>query len=392
MSSPLFNSFTAGALLVGATVGFFAHDYFTTIEKPAPTGDRGTEVSDALPNPLRAENQRLLGQLEELRQDLARRAVEAPKKVEATPVPESDASTTPTQEVPLDFDEMHDLLAKIDWTVVGANMKDMVPMLAKMGEAIANGETPDLEVMGNIQRLNADLMTMAQLINEAKVPGTGINGAFTHPALVANQFSAALKAAGKELNPDQQHKLDRLMREFSARDQNLRLVEGDREFALESLLEEVSYKNDFYAQSKALLSDEQRATLYNEKSEGRSQLDMFDTSLMLAGLAKPIRASGPAEFAKSASAGLERGLKLGEGPSKQLASVIAEWTKGLPPNYWDTKADAMEQRGLMRSKRMRNALRRQLALTRMIVNRVDLTPEQRAQLLKNKTIMVPLPR
>jgi hypothetical protein len=119
--------------------------------------------------------------------------------------------------------------------------------------------------------------------------------------VVANQLGAALKAAGHELSKEQQETLTRVMRYYAVKDDSLRLVEGDRQFKLDVLAEEVEFKDAFYNEARALMTPEQRKALYSEQSKGRARLDVFDSTLMLAQYARPMPVKDAAGLAATMS-------------------------------------------------------------------------------------------
>lgn len=386
-----------GSLIVGSLLGFFAHDILVggpqSQSQSQPDSDTRLTQGDAdLVATLRAEKENLTAKISDLESELARQPLPKPtnEKPEQDQVAENKASDPigPT----FSSDELSQVLAKIDWGLLGTNMKDMVPLLAKLGEAINNGETPDLDDMAEIQRLNADLINIAKTISDGKVPGSGINGAFTHPVVVANQLSAVLSAAGQALNEDQRSALDRVMKEFAARDQNLRLAEGDSEFQLENLAQEARLKHEFYTQAKGLLNKDQFGVLYNEGSAGRTSLDMFDSGLMLGQYAKPMSATDAKSLAAKTSRAMTSQLGLTGEAATQLNGIISEWSKSYPSTYWETKADTLERKGMMKTSRIREALGRHVELTRMILGKITLTPAQRKKLIQGRLILVPIPR
>lgn len=383
------------SLVVGGAIGFLARDLFVD-DKLSPTQSDGRESlgSDGLDSvkSLRAEIETLTAQNRDMQSALDRKLL-AKAGADTTGEEGDAASKVPNPGgVSFESDEFHAVLAGIDWGLVGKNMKEMVPLMAKIAEAIAKGEQPDLAVAAEVQRLNADLIEAAKTISDGKVPGSGINGSFTHPVIVANQLSAALSAAGFALDGDQTATLDRVMKEFAAKDQNLRLAAEGAEFELENLAKESQLKHAFYTEAKGLLNKDQYGAIYNEATAGRAQLDMFDSSLMLAQFAQPLGANDAKGLAANVSRRYKSQLKLSAAAAQQLDKVMSEWSKSYPASYWDSKADGLEKSKLMKSSRMREALARHVELTRAILSRVDLSPEQRRNLIKSRNFLVPLPR
>ncbi|MEE2888631.1 MAG: hypothetical protein VX951_14470 [Planctomycetota bacterium] len=384
-----------GSLVIGGLLGFFARDVFVSPEQGASQLDPDSSMTQEDAGPvasLRSENAALTAKIRDLESELARKPLPKPSSEE--PDQDQVAENKASDPVGPTFssDELSQVLAKIDWSLLGTNMKDLVPLLGKLAEAINKGETPDLNDMAEIQRLNADLLNIAKTISDGKVPGSGINGAFTHPIVVANQLSAALNAAGQALDADQRSALDRVMKEFAARDQNLRLAEADSEFQLENLAQETQLKHEFYTQAKGLLNKDQFGALYNEGSAGRSGLDMFDSGLMLGQYAKPMTATDAKSLAAKTSKAMTSQLGLTGEAAKQLDGIISKWSQSYPSTYWETKADTLEHKGMLKTSRIREALGYHVELTRTILGNITLTPAQRQKLVQGRLILVPLPR
>ena len=85
------------------------------------------------------------------------------------------------------------------------------------------------------------------------------------------------------------------------------------------------------------------------------------------------------------------GSALSDGAKKQLDAVLGKWSQSYPAEYWTQKADALEQRGMLKSSRIRTALKHQQVLWRQILANVELTAKERAALKKQLAIFVPMP-
>jgi hypothetical protein len=380
-------------LVVGAGIGAVIWSAIGPRDTTIDHANTENAAASALPgDDLQSENDRLQAELAGLKVELSRRKLAA---AETEPAPEAKEASAgkPMTAIGVTFadERFQEALASIDWDLVGGSMKDMVPLLAKLAEAVANGETPDLAIAGEVQKLNGELLKAAQKIMEGNIPGTGVNGAFTHPIVVANQFGAALKAAGFELSKEQKESLDRAMKFYAAKDESLRLAAGDKAFQLEVLAEESQFKEAFYNETRALLTDEQRNALYSEHTTGRGGFDVFDSSLMLMEHAKPMQVTNAADLASKVQGGFSK-AKLDAGSRKKLDAIISRWANELPADFWSKKGSALDRRGAMSSSRIRHALKRQTALYREIFANIKLSPKERAKLAKSLRIMVPLPR
>ncbi len=382
-----------GGLIVGAVVGgltwstLFPKDATLDLPEAEGVGAAAQPAGD-----LRSENARLKAEIANLQVKLDRKklaAAEEEKDAEENGV--EDPETTPT-DVLFAHANFQEALASIDWDAVGGSMKDMVPLIAKLAEAIAAGERPNLAIVGEIQKLNGELLKAAQKIMEGNIPGTGVNGSFTHPVVVANQFGAALKAAGLDLSKEQKETLDRAMWFYAAKDESLRLTEGDRELKIDVLAEEIEFKNAFYEEARSLLTEEQRKALFSEHTAGRASLDVFDSSLMLAGHAKPVRVKNASDLASTLSRKIAAGVKIDASGRKQLDAILTRWSNELPAEFWAKKASTLDKKGMISGTRVRAALKRQTTLMREIFTNVKLSAESRAKIMKSLVIFVPLPK
>ena len=383
------------SLLLGSAFGFFAHDLIVGTQEGKPQAGQDTASSAGNTGPiasLKAKNQALRDKVLELESALARNPLEKPAQEEAAKDEVAQPDTDKPMEIGFGSDEFHQALATIDWGVVGGNMKDMVPLMAKLAEAIANGEQPDLEAVGDIQKLNAELLKAAKIISDQKVPGSGINGAFTHPVIAANQIYAALSAAGHALDDDQRAALDRIMKEHAAKDPTLRIAGSETEMQLEALAKEAQLKHEFYTQARGLLNKDQFDALYHKDTAGHSSLDLFGSGLMLSQYAQPLSVTGPEQMAQKTTQALSSQLGLTGDAAKQLESTISEWSRTYPESYWDTKASALEHNRMMKTSRIRDAITRQVQLRQMILQNVTLTAAQRRQVNRGSKFIVPLPR
>jgi hypothetical protein len=383
-----------GGLIVGAVVGgltwssLFQKDDTLVLPEARDPGMGARPKGD-----MASENTRLKAEIANLRAELDRKRLAVAQ--EQAKAPEESKANDPEASTPMEAlfadPRFEKALATIDWDAVGNSMKDMVPLIAKLAEAMAAGERPDLELVGEIHKLNGELLKAAQKIMEGNIPGTGINGSFTHPVVVANQFGAALKAAGLDLSKEQKETLDRAMRFYAAKDESLRLGEGDRELKLDVLAEEAEFKDAFYKEARSMLTEEQRNALFDEHSAGRTQLDVFDSSLMLAQYARPVRVKSASELASTLSDKIASGIRLDASNRKQLDAVLTRWSNELPAEFWADKASTLDKSGMMSGARVRAALRRQTQLVRQILANVKLSPQARARLVKSMVILVPLP-
>lgn len=341
---------------------------------------------------LERKNEALASRLEEAEQRNAReKVVEAPAEPDASETPEEAAEPAVLSAVFLD-PEFKDALDKIDWKVVGSSMRDMQPLLAKLAEAIEKGDMP-LDLLGKSQQINGKLIEQVQAFAKGEVPGTGINGSFTHPLVVANQIHAMLSMAGIPLDEKQIETLAMMAKRYATEDDGRRALAETHEFKLEGLLGETELKDRFYEEAASLLSNEQRALYSPEATRGRSSFDLFSSGLVWAQFARPAPVTGPEELAKNFSREIAGSLSLRDEDLGSLREVVGRWARSFPPAYWAEKADPLSTRFRgMKMSRIRAAAKRQLAMMKELAKKLKLSPQQRKQLLGRMSVIVPLPK
>ncbi len=389
------SSLVLASLTVGAIVGGFTWNSITgkrvEVGESQPLVAKSTaEKPDALVADLRSQIASLEKRNASLETGLQRHKlaeaepkVEEPKPVEAKPVEIVALFEDP---------EFGDALAKIDWTTMGINLNEMLPMISKLAEAIANGDEIPLDLVGEIQKRNGDLMVIAKAIMDAKIPGAGVNGAFSHPSVVSNQIGAVLQAAGLNLDEGQQQSMERIRLFYAAKDKSLRLMAESRDLGMDNLLEEVDFKNNFYNEARAILSADQRAALSSDAIRGRTHLDIFDTSIVLAQYAKRVRVKDAADLVATWSKKLRFEVPLDDAGKRALNGILTAYANKFPPSFWEHKADALDRKGMMKSSRIRDALRRQVDMMRQIMNTVPMSAKDRAFFKTTMFVMVPYPR
>jgi hypothetical protein len=321
---------------------------------------------------------------------LQRREIAAAKPDVEEPTPAEPAK--PEIVALFEDPEFGEALAKIDWQTLGVNLNEMMPMISKLAEAIANGEEVPLDVAGELQQRNGAVVVIAKAIMDAKVPGAGINGSFSHPSVVSNQIGAVLQAAGLDLDEGQQQSMERIRSYYAAKDKSLRLIAESRDLGVENLLDEVTFKNDFYNEARAILSAEQNGVLSSDAIRGRAHLDIFDTGIVLAQYAKPIRVKDPADLVATWSRKLRFETQLDAAGKKALHGILTSYANNFPPSFWENKPDALDRKRMMKSSRIRDALRRQVEMMRQIRNTLPLSAKDLAGMKKSIFVLVPYPR
>ncbi len=380
-----------GALSIAAIAGVITWHTLCGAA-PALASGAATRPADPDADGLRAENARLRDQLRELEGRLpeaTHRDAAPPVEEPPPPPPPEVAADEPAAKFTFADPRYADVLAKVDWQLMGEVTKEMQPLLVKMLEALEEtGEVPP-ELAVQIQQLNSKLVAQVPAMLESGAPGFGTNGNYTHPLFVANTLASTLAAGGLALDPAQQAKIAGLVQSFSI--ENEIIDKSQHEYALEQLLAETEMKERFYQEVGSRLTPEQHAQIYPEGAD-HDGANLFGTGLMTRPYAQPIPAKNATDFARLASNRLGEQLGLDEATAGAVRGIV-ERMASAATDLWQHPADNTETKlHMLRSGRMTTALRHQLAIMREINRQVNLTPEQKQKLAKMRGVLVPLPQ
>ncbi|GEM_PF-6914346 len=322
---------------------------------------------------------------------VAREKAEAPEGVEEEAPAEKPPpdSGDPIEVLPSD-PSLAALLARIDWRMAGRTMKEMIPLLEKLNEALEKGGEIPLDLAGEIQKLNGNLLSQAKAFLEAGVPGSGVNGAWTHPAVTANFMNALLAEAGMSLDEGQREALSRLGRRYASENEILRDRGKDpNALALDSLLKEVELKDRFLEETEAMLSADQRRILHPESLRGRIGMDLFSSGLVLAQYLRPVPVRNPGQLADSLRSSLAGSLEL-SGPARaKVDRLVREFADSLPEEIWK---GGPKGKAPLRKAWVQAVARRQLGLMKRILREVPMADADRRQLRSSMRIFLPIRR
>jgi RNA polymerase sigma factor (sigma-70 family) len=275
--------------LVAAAAGAFVGSRFLS-------SDDSAEVSrlTAESQRLRAERVRLDEELARLRQAAheagpALRADDAAMAAAAgtaSPPPAKEEPAAPAPAVAsararFAYPDREAVLAQVDWREVGSSMSSMVPVLQALAQGVQDGKgVMEIPEVGRIQQYNGPLVTAALTMAQAKVPGRGVNGAFTHPHMQVNAIAATLEAAGLPLNEAQAAALERVGREHAEADARRIASYDERTQVLQQILEEAEGRERFFEAAFAVLTQAQRDFLKPPATRDRLQIDLFSSGVV----------------------------------------------------------------------------------------------------------------
>jgi hypothetical protein len=287
-------------------------------------------------------------------------------------------------------DRYAEALAALDWQLMGEVTNTMGPLLVELAAAMErDGELP-LDVAAKIGELNAKLVAQIPALLKSGLPGTGPNGAYTHPLVAANVLAKTLDAAGVALDAGQRERIAGLVRSFAAETQAV--ADSQQDLDLQRLAAEAETKDRFYREVSSLLTPEQQQTMYPAGADRYDGTSLFHSSLFTGQFVEPVQAKGPAEFARSVSRSYGDALGLDDAASGQVRAIVERMT-GASPELWQQPAGKVERDlRMLKAGRAGTAMRHQLEIMREILRQVPMTAEQRQKFSSMKRLFVPLPQ
>ena len=197
------NRFGPGAAIGGAVVAVIAGAvHYTSGDgtEVARTGDTLTmrpgeveSLQSALDRAaqLEEELQSAQGRITELELANSRVSVRTETPADARQIEEPEEEPDPSWlGARYSYGELRSVLDEIDWATSGEATASMVPLLQEMLEAMQSGEELSMEMAGEIQALNGVVLKEMSALAKGEIPGTGVNGAFSHPVVAANLMDA----------------------------------------------------------------------------------------------------------------------------------------------------------------------------------------------------------
>ncbi len=281
------------------------------------------------------------------------------------------------------FPEYDEALGKVDWRSVGESTRSMVPLMQGLFDSLRKGEKPDIKNLGRIQQLNGSLVKAAAEVDE-KLPGDGINGAYTHPAFMVNSLAATLDAAGLPLSASQAEALGRIGREFTDRE-NARLQSYDaKTYELQKVLDEAGLKDQFFEQALGLLGAEQKEAVSPAASRGVVGMDLYSSGLMLQMRLAPLPAKDLEGYAAQVERVVAQRGKVPEDRRADLKAAVAAWAAELPAEWFAADSSPLVQVSVVEE-----AGRRQLALMRKVVEEMSLPDASAAAVRASGHVLLP---
>lgn len=288
------------------------------------------------------------------------------------------------------FPEHEKVLGEIDWGQVGTSTAKLAPLLVELIDTLEKtGDIPPT-LIGEIQKWNSQLVTVALQVQAAGLPGHGINGSFTHPAVDVNVIHATLRAGGHALSAEQEERLGEIGRRYADEEARRAASYPEGTLELRKIAEESATKDRFYAEVDAVLNDGQRDFLHPESVRGMTQLDLFSSGIMTYMEIRPLDVKDREAAVKQVTE--KHFEKLGLDPASRpvVEQLVRRWADRVAEAGLDAPREKNVKMPLLtRAERVRKAAQLQLELWDELQRRVPMTDEQRKKLVAETNIMVP---
>jgi hypothetical protein len=347
---------------------------------PAPDADGTlTEMRAAL-----AREQVLAGDLAAERDKLAARLA----GLEQTGQPAGPGASV-AKDAPYRFDVAAEALDAIDWPKTAEAAASMTSLLARWGEETRNGK-PMPPFVADIQRWNGPLVNVAISALNHGVPGTGVNGSFTHPSIVVNLIHTTLTQAGHPLSAAQEEQLGALGERYVQEDARRLAGYAETTFALRKTIDEAALKDRLFADVDRLVDDQQREVLHPAAIRGRLALDLFSSGVIWLTLAQPLPFKTREDLARTLTNQATRHFDLGAEHHDALEQAVSTWVAGFTDEYLGAELDPLDRQGRFRIERVVVAARRQLAFFERFADQLRPDDPLVARLRAETTFLIPM--
>ena len=249
-------------------------------------------------------------------------------------------------------DSLRSALESQDWATAGEAVTNLLPLLSDLTDAIATRKEFDDSRLVDIPKHNGPLQKLAIELMQKGVPGTGVNGAFSHPAVSVNLIRATLAQAELPLSDDQNTRLDALGDRYLEDDARRRAAHTDEMLQLEKTIAEADLKDAFFAEVDKLLTKEQVEVLHPAAIRGRLGVDIFSSGIIWHTLAKSVRFENREDLATRIENGLASELGVAEEDRDTLRDALATWVA----SFSDEDLEALGDRVYTKSASLSNGL------------------------------------
>lgn len=273
-----------------------------------------------------------------------------------------------------------------DWAALAGHVSEMAKIMPQLSADLAAGRELSPDIQQGLQEHNTPLASFAVAASR-ELKGTGPNGAYTHPAVIANLIRSGLLAANDPLTPAQEQAIVTLGNAWvSDVERSLAALSADAP-ALASTIVEVDAKQRFLDAVKAQLTGTQRAVLFHPETEGRLGLDLLSPALVYM-LHTGVYGATPAEVATKLVDTALKSAGAKDVDAAALAGVGERWLSEIPGG---SEPRAMRDTETMfpTSQAMQACARAHAAAIQRLADSGRLTPDQVLKLKRVTTLLVP---
>ena len=287
------------------------------------------------------------------------------------------------------FKKLDKGLGDVDWKEVAASVNGISEVVGQIATEASAGRPVGPELQQKAMQLNAPLVKMAFGLTASDVPGTGVNGSFTHPAVTVNLVYAALEEAGQPLDEGQLEKLKALGSRYVAEAAALPNFDPKQDLAFEGLWREFVLKDQLYRDIDALLNPEQLAVLHKEEMRDRMMADLFSAGLLWQPYVQARFGATRDEVAASTAKLLSTQLKVDPADQPIVERLVQDWV-GKMSNEAIGPLDTLEKSNFVRMDRIRAAGPPMLALYQELYRELANNEAARTQLRASNYLLLPV--
>ena len=324
--------------------------------KPAPEPGRIEKLESRL-EALNRENQELRKQLDEIKTSSA------------------DQPAQPRQKTAFRFGviEKAPVFDAADWPALSGHVAEMNKFMPELMAEILQDRMPSGELLKKLQEHNMPLAMFA--IGASKeIEGTGPNGSFTHPAVIANLARSSLEALGMPLSESQEMSIKAIGEVWVGEEERRKASVNPNTIAMAKTVAEVDAKLRFLQAFKTVLTPAQKSALFNPETEGRLQMDLLSPALVYT-MIRPVVSTSASELESMVIAELFRNAGIKGLETAQYAWIAKQWLVEAQGATTPMPATSKEVR-FPHVNLLQERARAQVAATERLIATNSLTPEQ----------------
>ena len=330
--------------------------------------------------------------------DLRRKLEALPAGAEAAPAADEAAAQAAAQDAEVQarlrapryrYAGMEAALDDVDWKIVGEALRNIAPLLGKMGDSIEETGNPVMSDLGEIQRWNGPLVVALMKLVSHEVPGLGAPGVLTNPGVVSNMLFAALEGTDTPMSADQQKALHELTLAALEEDRQRNADNRPERLGIENFIAEMELKQRYYDRVDEILSDAQRATVHPKKANGNTGVDLLSSGIALRFQVIPLHGANKEELQQKFVDVHMSHLKLAEEARPVLQRLAADWAAGLEGELPKGPSPLIRQMFYYPLEHTLSSAYSYVPARKAMLAQLPLTDEQRKRLTMDAHFVVP---